>query len=123
MFVMNFLADMGVSLKVVEWLRSQEHNVKHLREQGLQKLGDQDIFELARREDRILLTFDLDFGEIIAFANTPVVNTVIFRLSNAKSSVVIQRLQKTLLVLEEKLNESVIILVEDGRIRVRKLPI
>ena len=34
---MRFLADMGVSLRVVEWLRSAGHNARHLREEGLQR--------------------------------------------------------------------------------------
>ena len=35
---MRFLADMGVSLRVIEWLRQQGHDAKHLREENLHKL-------------------------------------------------------------------------------------
>lgn len=34
----RFLADMGVSWRVVEWLRSQGYDAKHLREEGLGRL-------------------------------------------------------------------------------------
>jgi predicted nuclease of predicted toxin-antitoxin system len=57
---MRFLADMGVSMRVVEWLRSVGHDVVHLREQGLQRLPNGDIFQKAADEDRVVLTFDLD---------------------------------------------------------------
>jgi len=30
---LRFLADMGVSWRVVEWLRSQSYDAKHLREE------------------------------------------------------------------------------------------
>jgi predicted nuclease of predicted toxin-antitoxin system len=63
---MRFLADMGVDIRVVQWLRTQGHDAIHLREQGLQRMPDGDIFAKARTEQRILLTFDLDFGEILA---------------------------------------------------------
>lgn len=67
---MLFLADMGVSMRVVDWLRQQSHDVVHLRDRQLQRLPNGDIFQLAAQEHRIVLTFDLDFGEIY-FPSTP----------------------------------------------------
>jgi predicted nuclease of predicted toxin-antitoxin system len=61
---MRFLADMGVSYSVVLHLRSQNHDVVHLREVGLQRLADRDILSRAADEQRIVLTFDLDFAEL-----------------------------------------------------------
>jgi predicted nuclease of predicted toxin-antitoxin system len=62
----RFLADMGVATRIVEWLRHAGHNAVHLREQGLHRLPDDEIFAKAAAEGRIVLTFDLDFGEIVA---------------------------------------------------------
>jgi len=59
---MRFLADMGISHRVTEWLRTEGHDVRHLRDEGLQKLPNGEIFSKARAEQRIILTFDLDFG-------------------------------------------------------------
>ena len=66
---MRFLADMGIALRVVAWLREQNHNIVHLRDEGLQKLEDEWIFQKAIQEKRIILTFDLDFGEIVALTH------------------------------------------------------
>jgi predicted nuclease of predicted toxin-antitoxin system len=57
---------MGVATRVVEWLRGQGHDATHLRDEGLQTLPDDAIFAKADREHRTVLTFDLDFGEIVA---------------------------------------------------------
>ena len=65
---MRFLADMGVSQRVVQWLRDEGHDAKHLREEGLHRLPDRQILEKATTENRILLTFDLDFAEILALS-------------------------------------------------------
>ena len=35
---MRFLADMGVSQQVVEWLRTKGHEAVHLSDEGLQRL-------------------------------------------------------------------------------------
>jgi predicted nuclease of predicted toxin-antitoxin system len=65
---MRFLADMGVAMRVVEWLRDQGYDARHLREEELQRLPDDQIFRKAVAENRVVLTLDLDFGEIVAFS-------------------------------------------------------
>ena len=42
---MKFLADMGLSVGTVEYLRSQGYDAVHLREQGLHKMKDSDILQ------------------------------------------------------------------------------
>jgi predicted nuclease of predicted toxin-antitoxin system len=81
---MRFLADMGVATGVVNWLRDQSHDAVHLREQGLQRLPDDQIFRKAVVENRTVLTFDLDFGEIVAFAGRQKASVVLFRLQNTR---------------------------------------
>jgi predicted nuclease of predicted toxin-antitoxin system len=65
---MRFLADMGVNLQIVQWLRHNGHDAIHLRDEGLQRLPDPKIFDKAHSESRIILTFDLDFGDITALS-------------------------------------------------------
>jgi predicted nuclease of predicted toxin-antitoxin system len=60
---MRFLADMGVAWRIVEWLRGEGHDAVHLRDEGLQRMPNGEIFAKAVSEKRIILTFDLDFGE------------------------------------------------------------
>lgn len=120
---MRFLADMGISLRVVEWLRSAGHDVIHLRDQGLQRLPNGDIFHKAVREQRIVLTFDLDFGEIVAACDVQVVSVILFRLRNTTSEFVIRRLAIVLDQASTELTQGAVVVAEDGRHRIRKLPI
>ncbi|MGO8900950.1 MAG: DUF5615 family PIN-like protein [Isosphaeraceae bacterium] len=41
---MRFLGDMGVSRRVIEWLRAAGHDAVHLRDEGLKRLSNGDIF-------------------------------------------------------------------------------
>jgi len=120
---MRFLADMGVSLRVADWLRAQGHDVVHLREQGLQRLPNGEIFRKADSEHRIVLTFDLDFAEILALSGSATVSTVIFRLQNPRAEQVIERLRRVLETSGESLNQGAVVIVEQNRHRVRELPI
>jgi predicted nuclease of predicted toxin-antitoxin system len=73
---------MGVSITTVESLRAADHDVVHLRDEGLIRLPDPEIVAKATREGRVVLTFDLDFGDILAAARSENPSVVIFRLRN-----------------------------------------
>ncbi len=120
---MRFLCDMGVSLKVVDWLRSQGHDCVHLREERLQRLPNGDVFRKGIAEDRILLTFDLDFGEIAAMAGDRAASVIVFRLRNARADHVIERLSVALDQTLESLEKGAVVVVEESRIRIREFPI
>lgn len=119
---MRFLADMGVSQQIVEWLRNHGHDATHLRDEGLQKLPDSNIFSKAYSEGRVILTFDLDFGEIAALSGGRIVSVILFRLHNTRTPHVIQRLESAL-KFPRDLELGAVIIVEEMRCRVRRLPI
>jgi predicted nuclease of predicted toxin-antitoxin system len=75
---MRFLADMGVDVRVVEWLRQQAHDAKHLRDEGLHRGPDDEIFATAVAEERVVLAFDLDFGEIAALTKGRKASVILF---------------------------------------------
>jgi len=119
----RFLADMGVSQGVVEWLRSAGHDAMHLRDEGLHRIANGDILQKGFSEHRVVLTFDLDFGEIVAASEGRVVSVVLFRLHNTRAAHVIERLRRVLEQSSAELQLGAIIVVEEGRHRVRRLPI
>jgi len=113
---------MGVSARVAEWLRDEGHDVVHLRDENLHRLPNGEIFRKASEEDRIVLTFDLDFGEIAALT-TSVTSVITFRLRNPRADMVIRRLEAVLAASAPKLEAGAIVSVEDARHRVRSMPI
>ncbi len=120
---MKFLADMGVAWRIVEWLRQQGHDAVHLRELNLIRLPDDEIFTKAESEERIILTFDLDFGEIVAASRGKIPSVITFRLHNTRTPHVIARLEKVLNDSADALHKGAIITVEESRHRIRSLPI
>ena len=53
---LRFLADMGISSRVASWLRDRGYDVAHLRDEGLQRLPDRDIFKKAAAEGRTVIS-------------------------------------------------------------------
>src|SRR5260370_15954311 len=120
---MRFLADMGVDMAVVDWLRTLGHDAIHLREERLHRLPDKDVFAKGIAEKRVIITFDLDFGEILALSGEATVSVILFRLHNTRTPTVISRLSAVLAADADALAKGAVIVVEDGRHRVRDLPI
>lgn len=113
---------MCVDVRVVRWLTSQGHDATHLRDEGLQRMPNGNIFEKAVAEARIIVTFDLDFGEIVALAKGQKPGVILFRLRNTRTSFVIQRLAAVLSECADALAKGAIVIVEEARHRVREYP-
>ena len=120
---MRFLGDMAISSGVVQWLRAQGHDATHLREQNLKRLPNGEIFHKAAAENRIILTCDLGFGEILALSGMQTVSAVVFRDRNKRTAHLITRLQKVLQESAQDLEDGAIISVGERGHRVRLLPI
>lgn len=120
---MKFLADMGISLRTVEWLRQLGYDVVHLRDRALQTLPDSEILALALTEQRIILTIDLDFAQLLAISKQSLPSVILFRLGNENYNEINQRLIEILNNCQPALETGAIVSVNNETFRVRKLPI
>lgn len=119
----RFLIDACVDLRVGDWLREQGYDAVHLRDEGLQRLPDSDVFQKASKERRVLITFDLDFSEIAALSTDRTVSLIVLRLRNPRFDYLVGRLASVLMDSGHALQRGAVIMVEDSRFRVRFLPI
>jgi predicted nuclease of predicted toxin-antitoxin system len=120
---MKFLADMGISPSTVAFLQGLGHDALHLHDQDLGRLQDPAILEKARAESRVLLTHDLDFGELIAASGARLPSIIVFRLRNMRPEQVNRYLHAIITQHEASLVQGAIISVTEGQIRVRLLPL
>jgi predicted nuclease of predicted toxin-antitoxin system len=118
---MRLLLDMNMPTKLAEQLREERHDAVHLRDLGLGHLMDQDVFAHARIEQRIVVTFDLDFGEIVGLSGG--IGVILLRLRPVRAP----HIRRWALVASTEavgaLDAGAVVLVEDARIRVRAWPI
>ena len=120
---MKFLANMGISPITVAYLRAEGHAATHLHEAGLDTLPDPQILEMARTEGSILLTSDLDFGDLLAASGEVLPTVIVFRLRSMVPDNVNRHLAMLLAQHVAGLEQGAIVSVAEGHIRVRRLPI
>lgn len=119
---MRVLADAGISPETVAFLAQRGHDVVHVRAIGMARARDRDIVDLARAEARVV-TFDLDFGDILALGVLDRPSVVLLRLSDERPEAVNGHLAAVIAEQHDVLESGALILVEDFRYRLRKLPI
>jgi predicted nuclease of predicted toxin-antitoxin system len=120
---MRFLADAGISPKTVEFLKQLGHEATRVRTLGLQRASDAQVVERPRTDGSIVLSFDLDFGDVLALGVMDKPSAILFRLADERADSVNERLSTILNERITDLESGALILVEDTRYRVRKLPI
>ncbi|MGZ3753948.1 MAG: DUF5615 family PIN-like protein [Mucilaginibacter sp.] len=120
---LRFLLDMGIAQSVALWLRSMGHDATHLNDEDLYKLPDKLIIEKAIIENRIILTLDMDFGQLMALDKSKQTSVIQFRTSEFTSINIKNKLDLFFAQFKDQLDDAFIITIEDNRIRYRKLPL
>lgn len=121
--MLKFLADIGISTRATAFLRSEGYDALHLIEEQLERLSDAEIIHKAKTEGRIILTHDLDFGDLMAASGDRLPSVAIFRLADMRPDNVNLHLRLVLTHYQALLENGAILSITQGRVRVRRLPV
>lgn len=116
---MKFLVDVGVSNKVEEYLAAAGHDTKCIRKID-PRLKDSEIVNIAAVENRIILTMDKDFGELV-FKSGKVHSGILLLRLESENSVEKVRIVKSILENYSKELDNNFCVFQNGRLRIRKL--
>lgn len=119
----RFLANMNISPKTVAILQQQGWEIIRVSDLLPVDATDEEILELARREDRVVVTQDLDFSALLALGGYDRPSLITLRLSVSDPETVTRRLLEVLPQMEQPLLEGCAVTIEDIAVRVRQLPI
>ncbi|KKP46499.1 MAG: hypothetical protein UR39_C0010G0010 [Candidatus Woesebacteria bacterium GW2011_GWA1_33_30] len=117
--MIKFLLDANLSPISSRFLNQRGYHSKSITEEGLGYLEDIEIIKLAKKEKRIIITFDLDFGEIYHQKESSSTGIIVLRLENqtpeSVNFVLKQFLDKNLKKLIQ--NQKSLIVIKKGNTR------
>jgi len=116
---MRFLADENVSRLVIERLRNDGHDVVSIAE-TTPGTPDDDILNAAGADDRILITEDRDFGELVIRQRLALRGVILLEMDRLANATEAEAVADIVSAHAERLAGNLVV-VEPGRIRVRPL--
>lgn len=112
---MKFLADESLEYRVVEWLRKEGHDVVAVADE-MSSIDNVRVLRLAHSGNRVLLTNDKDFGELVFRRKLGHAGVVLFRLGDEEAESKIGKLARLLEELGSEIAGNFVVI---GRSKIR----
>jgi predicted nuclease of predicted toxin-antitoxin system len=121
---LKFLVDNALSPAVAERLRAAGHDAMHVRDYGMAAAADVDILARAAAEDRIVISADSDFAALLALRAERCPSLILVKMTtHRRPAEQAEMLLRNLPQLEKSLEDGCVAVIENARVRVRRLPI
>lgn len=119
----GFLANMNISPVTVGALRNHGWDIIRVSEVMDEKSKDIDVLIYAQKQNRVLITQDLDFSQILALRGYAKPSLINLRFENARPDFVTARIIDVVSNMEKELEEGVVVTVDETSARYKNLPI
>jgi len=114
---MKFLVDENIGSSVISFLRNKSFNVSSIAEK-CPGITDREILKKAVKENRILITADKDFGDLIFYSRRTHKGIILLRLKDQSSSAKIEVIDKLLKFHRGKIIKRFVVVTKD-KVKIR----
>ncbi len=116
--MLKILADENIAPSVTAALRKEGFNVFSIYEEKFSGVSDEEILKLAKKEKRIVLTHDKDFGNLIHQPGLFHGGVILLRLRNQSPQNVISFLITFLKKIKTGKIKNRLVVFQEGKIRI-----
>ena len=120
---MKLLVDMNLSPRWVDLLAKSGFSARHWSDVGPSGASDREIMAWAGINGYVVLTHDLDFGDILAATQGAKPSVAQIRSENVDPAAIGAHVISALLQMEPELESGALLTIDPTRARVRLLPL
>ena len=120
---MKLLIDMNLSPRWVEAFGLAEFDAEHWSTIGSRSASDAEIMAFAYQHNCVVVTNDLDFGDMLAANNGNKPSVVQIRSDELRPEFIARQVIAALTQMRAELAEGALITVDPKRVRLRLLPL
>lgn len=117
---MRFKVDENVPLELVQRLRSRGHDAEHALDEGLGGQPDGVLAAACRREERAIVTLDLDFADVRRFPPSEHAGLIVLRPRLQDRSRILRMVDRLLDRLGEERVAGRLWVVDETSVRLRE---
>ena len=118
---MKLLVDAALSPRVAEGLRDAGYDAVHVRDYHLASAPDIEIFALAEREDRVVVSADTHFAMLLALRQARKPSVILLRRVPRRPVAQVAILASQLETLQDALEAGAVVTFDGPRVRIRRL--
>lgn len=120
---MRFLVDANLSPRLAVALTETGHDAVHIADLGMSRATDTEIVRSAERDSRVIISADTDFGTLLAMSGAARPSVLLIRLTSPRRvEALVALVQANLPAVTDALDVGAVVVLEDGRVRLRALP-
>jgi predicted nuclease of predicted toxin-antitoxin system len=120
---MRLLLDQGLPRSAASILAEAGIDTLHVGEIGYSSAEDADILLYARTKGYVVVTLDADFHSLLAHSSAKSPSVIRIRIEGLRAEPLSNLLQAVCGQAREELEHGAVVTVQQGRIRIRRLPL
>jgi predicted nuclease of predicted toxin-antitoxin system len=117
---LKFKIDENLPQEVCALLQEASYDALSVLDQALGGADDPQVFQVCQKEQRVLVTLDVDFANIQAYPPQSTAGIIVLRLTRQDKPYVLNMIQNLLPILEQETPARTLWIVEEERIRIRR---
>ena len=120
---MTFFLDINIPLSFADFIEEKRHKAIIGAKTGFHGKSDWEICEFAAENHSIIVTHDLDFGELLAVSGVSKPSVIIFRVQPLTPQTLEDTFWQAFRATSDELDRGAVVVIEKNNYRIRRLPI
>lgn len=116
----RFKIDENLPIEAANFFNRFGYDAKTVLDEALQGSTDDELTLICKKENRILVTFDLDFSNVRTYPPGTHPGIIVIRLADQSVDTTLSAVNKIISTLKEETPSGELWIVEEKKIRIRK---